>query len=670
MTWVCGTDYHPFKEFEERLKQGLLKEEYATELLEIVDILRKYYNGVIREYGIHHKEMAEIIAFQELFDKHNGRARVTKLINGIDLTKDNEVIGPNLEKPLPEKAVNNDVKGEISGGESKLLPEKGKNSSFKKQRRKDKNKIKKGKRCVSRLGRKTGCGNLSKKAFPNAEIKTILGENKGCCPSCHGGSLSPHHYVEYLRFEARPILVPIKVRVEHLRCSCCRAVFEAELPLDYQKDVVICKATPSAMATSIVMNYGKGFPCTRLEEMQKWQDAPFSNSNQWTIAANLYEQLKPLRIKFMNIAANADFRQVDDCSAVIISSKLAINEEIANAKSKGVDSKRVRTGINMTSYVLNYQGKEYRLFLAGREHQGEREYQLNKLRTVTTPLVRHADAASKATCLAPFPEKNSAGYTPSEGKKDKVISEPNTINANCWQHARDTLKQASGGFKRETTRMFQIISKLFDNDAQTSEMSADTRLKYHQCNSAPILEELKTRIADEIATNVKVEPNIAIHRAFSYFIKHWPGLTEFLRIPGIPLTTSKVELANKFTKQHHHNSLTFQTEYGAAVGAFFMSLIASCIGLNINPLKYIEALARYRSFINANNTTLWLPDTFTEGIKLAETEIAAQLVNKSADKSKPQLRLCHRRITKEKELFKSPNEIVIKENNTQIAKAL
>jgi hypothetical protein len=118
--------------------------------------------------------------------------------------------------------------------------------------------------------------------------------------------------------------------------------------------------------------------------------------------------------------------------------------------------------------------------------------------------------------------------------------------------------------------------------------------------------------------NPKAEPNGDYRRALNYLVGNAHGLGAFLRVAGVPLTTTDAEQGAKFTKKHHHNSLSFQTRRGAEVGAFFMSLIASCLGLGVNPLAYLTALLRWRHAITDENAGDWMPDTFERGVAAAQ----------------------------------------------------
>jgi hypothetical protein len=38
-----------------------------------------------------------------------------------------------------------------------------------------------------------------------------------------------------------------------------------------------------------------------------------------------------------------------------------------------------------------------------------------------------------------------------------------------------------------------------------------------------------------------VEPNSRLGKAFAYLKNHWPGLTRFLDVPGVPLDNNQTE---------------------------------------------------------------------------------------------------------------------------------
>lgn len=494
-----------------------------------------------------------------------------------------------------------------------------------KKRRKDKKKKGSGsRRTKPRGGRAKGVGNRKAAAYPGALRKTACLPalmQPGCaCPHCQQGKLERARAPEKLRFEAGQILIPVVWLVEHVRCAGCRQEFKAELPREIEAPVVLSRATPEAAAMSILLRYGLGMPSFRLEQLQAWTGGAIDDSALWRIASGAFDGLGAVRDKFRETAANGEMREVDDASARVIELKMAINAEVARAKELGKDERSVRTGVQVTSWVVTYQGRPFRYFEIGRPHQGEREAELARERTSPTPLTRVSDAASKASCLTSFPPPDANGITWQKTKSAERVNEPLTTTAHCLEHLRATFAAARPGFRNEIDHLLELLSQVFDTDAQAAAAGLDAaaRLLLHQRESAPVMELMKTFIASELAGNRKAEPNGDYRRALNYATNHWEGLTAFLRHEGIPLTTTQAELANKFTKRHHKNSLSFQTVRGAEVGAFFMSLIATCLGMKVNPLRYLAALIEWRSEITAENAALWMPDTFEQG--LAEIE--------------------------------------------------
>ena len=90
----------------------------------------------------------------------------------------------------------------------------------------------------------------------------------------------------------------------------------------------------------------------------------------------------------------------------------------------------------------------------------------------------------------------------------------------------------------------------------------------------------------------------------------------------MPLTTSLAEAAAKFTKKHHKNSLSFLTQPGGDVGAFFMSLIATCLGIKENPLEYLTAVIEWRHKISKETATEWFPHNYKKQLAEVQKEFA------------------------------------------------
>jgi hypothetical protein len=109
----------------------------------------------------------------------------------------------------------------------------------------------------------------------------------------------------------------------------------------------------------------------------------------------------------------------------------------------------------------------------------------------------------------------------------------------------------------------------------------------------------------------QVEPNLGLGKAITYLLRHWKGLTAFLRDAGAPLDNNICERALKRAVLHRKNALFYRTLHGAEVGDLFMSLIHTCELAGANPFDYLTQLQRHASELAANPSA-WMPWNFLE----------------------------------------------------------
>jgi hypothetical protein len=108
-----------------------------------------------------------------------------------------------------------------------------------------------------------------------------------------------------------------------------------------------------------------------------------------------------------------------------------------------------------------------------------------------------------------------------------------------------------------------------------------------------------------------VEPNSRLGKAFSYVKKHWPGLTRFLKLPGVPLDNNTTERELRPSQRHRKNSLFFKNQVGAAVGDVLMSVTRTCVINSVDPVRYLSAIARNAVKVR-QAPQAWLPWTYLQ----------------------------------------------------------
>jgi hypothetical protein len=182
-----------------------------------------------------------------------------------------------------------------------------------------------------------------------------------------------------------------------------------------------------------------------------------------------------------------------------------------------------------------------------------------------------------------------------------------TILANCMSHARRNFIDVSSNFPKPCHHVIEILAKVYHHDALCKEkkMNTQERLRFHQNNSKPLMEELKEWLKSQIEDK-KVEPNSSLGKAINYMLNHWEPLTLFLRVKGAPLDNNVVERALKRVILHRKNALFFKTKNGAYVGDLYMSLIHTCHLAGVNPFHYLITLQRNSSQL-IKDPKRWFP---------------------------------------------------------------
>jgi hypothetical protein len=252
-----------------------------------------------------------------------------------------------------------------------------------------------------------------------------------------------------------------------------------------------------------------------------------------------------------------------------------------------------RTGIFTTGIISHISdGRRIAIFYTGRNHAGENIASLYSNRDVgKSPPVQMCDALSRNTA-----------------------DEFKVILCNCLTHARRNFVDEVENFPEETTRVIDVLSDVYHNDAQAKKqaMTPQQRLAYHQEHSEPLMTDLKSWLARQIDDHL-VEPNSGLGKAIKYMIKHWRKLTQFLRVPGAPLDNNICERSLKRCIQHRKNSLFYRTEHGAYIGDMFMSLIHTCSLNQVNPHDYLTTLLENSSALS-KDPSRWMPWNYRDGL--------------------------------------------------------
>ena len=422
-----------------------------------------------------------------------------------------------------------------------------------------------------------GHGRNGAAAFTGARKVTIphtsLQPGAGC-PACEKGKV-------YRQKEPKPLVriigqAPLAATVyelERFRCNACGQVFTAETPEAVGAD----QYDETTGAIIAQLKYGSGLPFYRLEKLQASFGIPVPASTQWEIVAETAEILQPALDELIRQAAQGEVLHNDDTRMRVL--------RLAREPS---DS---RTGVFTSGIVSTRQGQQIALYFTGRQQAGENLADVLRQRTAELrPPVQMCDALSRNV------PKLSPGLE--------------ILLANCLAHGRRQFVDILPNFPAECRYVLEQLGRVYGYDAEARErgLSAAERLTFHQQHSAPVMEELHRWLEAQLAQK-KTEPNSSLGQAMTYLLRHWRGLTAFLREPNAPLDNNLCERALKRVVLHRKNALFYRTLHGAEVGDLFMSLIHTCELCRVNSFEYLTELQRHAREL-ATEPARWMPWTY------------------------------------------------------------
>jgi hypothetical protein len=176
-----------------------------------------------------------------------------------------------------------------------------------------------------------------------------------------------------------------------------------------------------------------------------------------------------------------------------------------------------RTGVFTTNILaITTAARKIALYFTGRQHAGENMADVLKQRArELPPPIQMCDALSRNTPRA-------AGVE--------------ILLANCMAHGRRQFVEIAPNFPEECRYVLESLGEVYYNDAVAREqsLSAGGRLRWHQEQSGPAMAQLHTWLEAQFEEK-KTEPNSGLGKAITYLLRHWKGLTAFLRYTGAPL---------------------------------------------------------------------------------------------------------------------------------------
>ena len=337
------------------------------------------------------------------------------------------------------------------------------------------------------------------------------------CPDCDRGNVYTQKEPKALvRIVGQAPLAATVYELERLRCNACGQVFTAEEPEGVGPE----KYDETASAMIAQLKYGSGVPFHRLERMQELLGIPMPAATQWEVVEEAAEVIKPAQEELIRQAAQGEVLHNDDTSMRVLHMEREPSDE--------------RTGVFTSGIVSTASGRKIALYFTGRQHAGENLADVLKRRAaVLTSPVQMCDALSRNT--------------------PKLTNGVEILLANCLAHGRRQFVEIAPNFPDECRYVLESLGSVYHNDALARErkLSPEERLRLHQEHSTPVMNELHVWLKAQI-NEKKAEPNSGLGKAITYLLRHWKGLTAFLREIGAPLDNNICEQALKRAVLHRN----------------------------------------------------------------------------------------------------------------------
>ena len=399
-------------------------------------------------------------------------------------------------------------------------------------------------------------------------------KNGDTCPECIKGKIYPQKEPKKIvRITGNAPLSATVYLLDRLRCNLCGEIFTAKTP----EGVGEQKYDAAAKAMIAILKYGSGMPFYRLQKLQQSIGIPLSASTQFEYVDQVATAFDPVYQEWKRQSADGELFHNDDTTMKIL------------APVQRKDPKR--KGIFTTGILSIFENHRIALFFTGPQHAGENLDDLLKLRGDPKAPLQMCDALSRNL-----------------PKTLKVLL------ANCLAHGRRRFVEILSDFPDQCRPVLETLATVYKNDQTVKDrkMSGDERLRFHQNESGPMMNDLKIWLDRQLNKKL-VEPNSSLGQSISYMLNHWEPLTLFLREPNAPLDNNICERALKMAILNRKNALFYKTLHGAEVGDKLMSLIHTCNLASVNPFTYLTALLDNADKLKVHPAR-WMPWNYTENL--------------------------------------------------------
>ncbi len=441
---------------------------------------------------------------------------------------------------------------------NKLLPQ------TKEQRRQDKKR--------AQQDKPTPPPSVPPKSIHHALETVSKGER---CPECEQGTLYKYEPAVLLRISGQNPYQAERHIMERLRCNACGAYFTAPLPEAVAKDGEANQKYGATARSLMVLNkYYMGQPFYRQENLSQMLGMTISASTQFDQCEQVANALQPVYRTIVQLAADAKRFTIDDTSHRILTETERLKPDRKTGKNKR------RTGVNASGLIATLDTDQIVVLIQTNiGHAGEWLDEILKPRASNlSPPLLMSDALSH---------------------NRPTVTE--VIHGLCNAHGRRQFVDIIESFPTAVPPVLEQYKRIWKYDDKSREqgLSPEQRQAYHLKHSLPVMAALKQQFEQQLASK-DVEENSGLGQAMGYFIRHYDGLTQFCRAPGMPLDNNRMETELKVLIRNRKNAYFYKTLTGAHIGDMLISTITTCIHNSVNPFDYLTWVQQNKALVKQN----------------------------------------------------------------------
>ncbi|PIR23690.1 MAG: transposase [Deltaproteobacteria bacterium CG11_big_fil_rev_8_21_14_0_20_45_16] len=461
----------------------------------------------------------------------------------------------------------------------------------------DKNGDEKKKRKTSKPKKKK-----TKRAPPTIVHHKITDFARGqLCPACSIGKLYKFEPANLLRITGHDKFEVTQHVVEQLRCNACQMIYKAKLPESVLEDGGADQMYGySARAIMVIDKFYSGLPYYHQENLSDTFGRPINASTIFDQCEKVANDVMPVFYELKKQAANAYQFLIDDTHHRILKQQAEWRDK-PNGKGQAL-----RSGVYCSGLIAQLDdGHEIILFETSLGHAGEHLDSILQYRQAgLAPPIVMCDALSSNTVT----------------KTEVKVS-------HCNSHARRQFVEIESKYPDEVGWVLDTYALIWKADAvcKEKELNPEERLEYHQKNSLPAMEKIRTWCKEKLAAD-DFEENGGLGKAIKYFLKHYDRLIQFCVVPKALVDNNRMEEKLKIVIRGRKMAHFHQTANGAGVSNVLVSLLATANSDEKNIKYYLQALQKNADRVKESPAS-WLPWNYEKTLEKIKTETKTENEN-------------------------------------------